>query len=148
MQMLTVLVRILFIAFIYLFLLRILTVMLADLRARGIMAKQPESDLGCLEVLSGSETLPKGRKIRIDSRGLTVGRGKHNDIILADHYCSLDHAEFRHYKGITTLEDVGSTNGTWVNGERINSQVQLVAGDFIKIGSMTFLYSRWRDENN
>lgn len=147
MQIVTVFGRILFVAFIYLFLLRILTVMLADLRAKGVLTRV-ESDLGCLEVLSGSEMLPKGRKIRIDSRGLAIGRGKHNDIVVPDHYCSLDHAEFKHNRGVTTLEDIGSTNGTWVNGERINSQVQLVAGDFIKIGSITFLYSRWRNENN
>ncbi|MGI6449899.1 MAG: FHA domain-containing protein [Desulfitobacteriia bacterium] len=147
MQFLTVFGRILFVGLIYLFLLRILTVMLADLRAKGVLTKV-ESDFGCLEVLSGSEMLPKGRKIRIDSRGLSIGRGKHNDIVVPDHYCSLDHAEFKHAKGITTVEDIGSTNGTWVNGERINSQVQLVAGDFIKIGSITFLYSRWRNENS
>ncbi|HHV65251.1 MAG TPA: FHA domain-containing protein [Peptococcaceae bacterium] len=147
MQFLSVFGRIIFVVLIYLFLLRILTVMLADLRAKGVLAKI-ESDLGCLEVLNGSEMLPKGRKIKIDSRGLTIGRGKHNDIVVPDHYCSLDHALFKHSRGITTVEDVGSTNGTWVNGERINTPVQLVAGDFIKIGSITFLYSRWRNENS
>lgn len=147
MQMLTVFGRIIFVALIYLFLLRILTVMLADLRSKGVLTKV-ESDFGCLEVLNGADMIPKGRKIRIDFHGLCLGRGKHNDIVVADHYCSLDHAEFKHSKGITTLEDVGSTNGTWVNGERINSQVQLVAGDFIKIGSMTFLYSRWKNESS
>jgi len=147
MQIFTIFGRILFVAFIYLFLLRILTVMIADLRAKGILTKV-ESDLGCLEVLHGTEMLPKGRKIKVDSRGLTIGRGKHNDIVVPDHYASQDHAEFKNYRGITTLEDIGSTNGTWVNGERINSQVQLVAGDYIKIGSMTFLYSRWRNENS
>lgn len=147
MQLITVLGRVLFVAFIYLFMLRILTVMLADLKARGVLAKA-ESDLGCLEVLNGSDMLPRGRKIRIDSRGLSIGRGKHNDIVVPDHYCSLDHAEFKYNRGVTTLEDVGSTNGTWVNGERINSQVQLVAGDYIKIGSFTFIYSRWRNENS
>jgi hypothetical protein len=147
MQVFAVFGRIMFVGFIYLFLLRILTVMLADLREKGVLTKT-ESDLGCLEVLNGSDMLPKGRKIKIDSRGLSIGRGKHNDIVVPDQYCSVDHAEFKQSRGVTTLEDVGSTNGTWVNGERINSQVQLVPGDFIKIGSITFLYSRWRNENS
>lgn len=138
--------RILFLVLIYLFLLRILTVMLADLRTKGIMPKT-ETDFGCLEVLNGNELLPKGRKIRLDSLGVTIGRGRHNDIVIPDHYCSLDHAEFKHSKGVTTVEDIGSTNGTWVNGERIISSVQLVPGDFIKLGSITFHYSRWRNEN-
>jgi hypothetical protein len=148
MQIITVLGRSLFVAFIYLFLLRILTVMLADLRTRGVLAKAPESDVGWLEVVSGAEMLPKGRRIRVDSRGLAIGRGRDNDIVLPDHYCSLNHAELKHSRGITTIEDVGSANGTWVNGERINGQVQLVTGDFIKIGGVTFLYSRWRNENS
>ncbi|UWG99275.1 FHA domain-containing protein [Dehalobacter sp. DCM] len=147
MQMLSVLGRVIFVSFIYLFLIRILTVMLADLQTRGVLTKA-ESGIGCLEIISGTDKLPKGRKIKIDSHGLSIGRGKHNDIVVPDHYCSLDHAEFKHSKGATTLEDVGSTNGTWVNGERIHSQVQLVAGDFIKIGSITFVYSRWRDESS
>jgi hypothetical protein len=147
MQIITVLGRILFVSFIYLFILRILTVMLADLRAKGVLTKV-EADLGCLEVLNGSELLPRGRKLRIDSRGLSIGRGKHNDIVVPDHYCSLEHAELRHIRGMTTLEDLGSTNGTWVNGERINSQVQLVPGDYLKIGSISFLYTRWRNENS
>lgn len=147
MQVLGVLGRVVFIALIYLFLLRLLTVMLADLQAKGILPKV-ESDLGSLEVLVGSELLSKGRKIKVDANGLTLGRGKNNDIVLPDHYCSLDHAAFKHHKSVTTLEDLGSTNGTWVNGERIQSPVQLVPGDFIKIGGITFLYSRWRNENS
>lgn len=139
--------RILFLVFIYLFLLRLLTVMLADLRTKGILTKA-EVDHGCLEVLNGSDMLPKGRKIRLDSRGISIGRGKHNDIVVPDHYCSLDHAEFRHLKGISTVDDVGSTNGTWVNGERVTSEVQLVPGDFIKLGGITFHYSRWRNESS
>ncbi len=139
--------RILFLVFIYLFLLRLLTVMLADLRTKGILTKT-EVDYGCLEVLNGSDMLPKGRKIRLDPRGISIGRGKHNDIVVPDHYCSLDHAEFRHLKGISTVDDVGSTNGTWVNGERVTSEVQLVPGDFIKIGGITFHYSRWRNESS
>ena len=91
MQIITVLGRILFVVSIYLFLLRVLTVMLADLRAKGILNKAPESDVGCLEVVNGTDKLARGRKIRIDSRGLTIGRGKDNDIVLPDHYCSLDH---------------------------------------------------------
>lgn len=147
MQMMIVLGRIFFVGLIYLFLIRILTVMLADLRTRGLLT-QADSDLGCLEVLNGSEMLPKGRKLRIDSRGLTIGRGKHNDIVVPDHYSSIDHAQFKHSRGVTFIEDIGSTNGTWVNGERINSQIQLVPGDFIKIGSLSFQYSRWRNESS
>ncbi len=148
MQILVVIGRFIFLGLIYLLLFRLLTALLADLRGRGLLAVQPGQEYGCLEVIAGAELLPKGRLVRIDSKGLRIGRGNHNDIVLPDHFASHEHALFRQQKGITMLEDLGSTNGTWVNGERIRSPVQLVAGDYIKIGSVTFQYSRWENESS
>lgn len=145
MQAVIVLGRIIFVLVVYLFLVRVLTVLIADLKNKGIISNA-ESEFGCLEVLNGAEMLPKGRKIRIEAKGLKIGRGKQNDIVVPDHFCSVDHAEFKCSRGVTTVEDVGSTNGTWVNGERINSLIQLVPGDFVKVGSITFQYTRWRNE--
>ncbi|MCL1852628.1 MAG: FHA domain-containing protein [Peptococcaceae bacterium] len=141
MQILLFFGKMLFVLGIYLFLIRIVTIQLADLRARGLA---PKNDLGvaCLEVLNGTDYLPKGRRFKIESPGLTIGRGKTNDVPLADHFCSVEHANFMHRGGVTILEDKGSTNGTWVNGERIEEKIQLVPGDFIKVGSVTFQYSR------
>ncbi|CAA7602756.1 FHA domain protein [Acididesulfobacillus acetoxydans] len=147
MQAILIIGRLLFVALIYLFLFRILTVLIADLQVKGLFRPR-EKEFGQLEVLNGTETLPKGRRFRVDNRGLSVGRGKNNDIIMPDHFVSLDHAVFRRQKGVTMLEDLGSTNGTWVNGERINSPVQLVIGDYVKIGSITFQYTRWQNENS
>jgi hypothetical protein len=134
--------RILFVVGIYIFLLRIVSIQLADLRARGVAPKNSDLGMACLEVLNGTEYLPKGRRFKIDAPGLKVGRGKTNDVPLADHFCSVEHANFIHRGGVTILEDKGSTNGTWVNGERISEKVQLVPGDFVKVGSITFQYSR------
>lgn len=147
MRVILVFGRLLFIGLIYLFLFRILTALMADLQFKGLL-KKSETDFGRLEVLSGGELLPKGRAFRIDRKGLKIGRGKNNDVVLADHFASMDHAYIRHHKGVTTIEDVGSTNGTWVNGERIHSLVQLVVGDYVKIGSITFQYSRWQNESS
>ena len=147
MQVLLVLGRLLFVALIYLFLLRVLTALLGDLQAKGVF-RQREQEVGQLEVLSGTDTLPKGRKFRIDGKGLKIGRGKNNDVIVPDHFVSIEHALFRRHKGVTLVEDLGSTNGTWVNGERIDSPVQLVIGDYVKIGSITFQYSRWQNESS
>lgn len=147
MRVILVFGRLLFIGLIYLFLFRILTALMADLQFKGLI-RRAETDFGRLEVLSGGELLPKGRAFRIDKAGLRIGRGKNNEVVLADHFASMDHAQIRHHKGVTTIEDVGSTNGTWVNGERIHSLVQLVVGDYVKIGSITFQYSRWQNESS
>lgn len=146
MQYVLILGRLAFVALIYLFIFRIFTALLADLQLKGLF-QRPAHEFGRLEVLTGSETLSRGRVFKVDAKGLRLGRGKHNDIVLPDHFASIDHAVFRLHKGQTVVEDLGSTNGTWVNGEQINSPVQLVAGDYVKIGSITFQYSRWQNES-
>ncbi len=146
MQFVLVIGRLVFVALIYLFIFRIFTSLLADLQLKGIFHRSI-NEFGRLEVLSGSETLSRGRIFKVDAKGLHLGRGKHNDIVLPDHFASIDHAVFRVQKGLTIVEDLGSTNGTWVNGEQIHSQVQMVPGDYVKIGSITFQYSRWQNES-
>jgi len=147
MQIILVIGRLLFVALIYLFIFRVLTALLADLQVKGFLQNSDRA-LGRLEVITGVELLPKGRVLRIDNRGIRIGRGKHNDVVLPDHFASIEHAIFRQHKGQTFVEDSGSTNGTWVNGERISSPVQLVPGDYVKIGSIVFQYSRWQNESS
>ena len=148
MQVLLVLGRLLFLALIYLFLFRMLTALLGGMQIKGLPSRRQGKEWGRLEVLIGGDSLPKGKVFRLDNRGLRVGRGKNNDIVLLDHFASVDHAVFKMHKGVPMVEDLGSTNGTWVNGERISSSVQLVAGDYVKIGSITFQYSRWQNESS
>lgn len=147
MQVVLVLCRLIFVALIYIFLFRVASILLADLNRHGFFCRR-ETDYGRLEVLTGIDTFPKGRVFKIDSKGLRLGRSKQNDVVLPDHYASLEHAVIKHQKGVTILEDRDSTNGTWVNGEKISSPVQLVPGDYVKIGSITFQYSRWQNESS
>jgi len=147
MQFALVIGRLVFVALIYLFIFRIFTALLADLQLKGVFQRSA-NEFGRLEVLTGGETLSRGCVFKVDGKGLRVGRGKHNDIVLPDHFASIEHAVFRLQKGQTILEDLGSTNGTWVNGEQIHSPVQLVAGDYVKIGSITFQYTRWQNESS
>ena len=146
MQFVLVIGRLAFVALIYLFIFRIFTALMADLHMKG-MLQRPVNELGRLEVLTGAEGLSRGSIFKVDGKGLRLGRGKHNDIVLPDHFASIEHAVFRLQKGQTIVEDLGSTNGTWVNGEQIHSPVQMVAGDYVKIGSITFQYSRWQNES-
>ena len=141
MQLIVVFSRLAFIALIYIFIYRVFMALLADLREIGIY-QTATGEYGRLEILADTETIAKGRFFNIGGKGLTVGRGKHNDIVLPDNFVSADHAVFRFVKGRTVLEDLGSTNGTWVNDERIQDPVQLTEGDYVKIGSITFQYSR------
>jgi hypothetical protein len=64
---------------------------------------------------------------------LTIGREK-QDLLLADPEVSRNHAVVRSVGPDLEIEDVGSSNGTWVNGRRIGSPTQLVDGDEIVVG--------------
>jgi ABC-type multidrug transport system ATPase subunit len=58
-----------------------------------------------------------------ETKSITVGRAPQNDIVISNPSVSSKHAVFKIEEELITLEDVGSTNGTIVNGERINSAV-------------------------
>ena len=62
----------------------------------------------------------------------TVGR--HGTLPISDDFASGNHARFRIAHGLWYLEDLGSTNGTWLNGRRIHASQRLKKGDKIKIG--------------
>lgn len=65
---------------------------------------------------------------------LVVGRGSGADLPLDDEFASDRHARFDVRDGKLFVEDLGSTNGTFVNGERITGRTAVVAGDTVRIG--------------
>jgi ABC transport system ATP-binding/permease protein len=74
---------------------------------------------------------------------LTIGRSSENDIALDHPAVSRVHARIskREADNAYVIEDLGSTNGTFVNGERIVQAVPLKKGDIIRIGSVKLTYS-------
>jgi class 3 adenylate cyclase/tetratricopeptide (TPR) repeat protein len=88
-------------------------------------------DAALVAVLDGTEG---GRRIRISKR-LTVGRDDDAGLVIDDPEISRAHAVF----GVTPrgleIQDLGSLNGTWVNGERITSPTLIAPGDAIKVGT-------------
>jgi len=73
---------------------------------------------------------------------VTIGRGQSSTLKFADGEMSSTHAEFRADKGKTVVIDLASTNGTFVNGNRIdaNAAVELQDGDQVKLGMTIFLF--------
>jgi len=81
---------------------------------------------------------------KLDLRGrakLTIGRHPHNDITLDHPAISRTHAYLARRDGSYVIEDVGSTNGTFVNGQRIRRQV-LQNGDRIRVGHTDLVFRR------
>src|ERR687887_311857 len=72
----------------------------------------------------------------LGSAPLTVGRGAANDLELrGDDFASAEHARFEPRRDGVWLSDVGSTNGTFVNGVKLERPRKLAPGDRIRIGA-------------
>lgn len=74
-----------------------------------------------------------GAKFLLDRELTTVGRHPNSDIFLDDITVSRRHAEFRREAVDFWVKDVGSLNGTYVNGERAEER-QIVTGDEVQVG--------------
>ncbi len=89
---------------------------------------------GRLTVLA-SPAAAEGDELVLNASAVTIGRAGHNDLGLeADEFASARHARFEPRRDGVWVEDVGSTNGTYVNGVRIDGPRRLSPGDVVRIG--------------
>jgi hypothetical protein len=80
------------------------------------------------------------QKLLLDRDLITGGSGSDCNIALNDPGISRRHAIFRKVGHFWSVQDLGSTNGTWVNGESINRPTRLKVGDRIAFGQMRFVF--------
>lgn len=80
-------------------------------------------------------TLPGGQRIELHEGHYVLGRHLQNDIVLNDTNVSRRHAEFVSAAGEVTVKDLGSTNGTKVNGVLVTGEQLLQHGDVINFGT-------------
>jgi hypothetical protein len=76
-----------------------------------------------------------GKRLVVGSGGATLGRSRQCDVVLNDPNVSRTHAELRPRGGSWVLTDLGSTNGSSVNGRRIDAPTVIKPGDEIELGS-------------
>jgi pSer/pThr/pTyr-binding forkhead associated (FHA) protein len=82
-----------------------------------------------------SPSLESGEDFELDSAPLLVGRGGQNDIALGgDEFASARHARVEPRRDGVWVHDLGSTNGTYVNGAQIDRPRRLAPGDVVRIG--------------
>ncbi len=74
-----------------------------------------------------------GQVLDISPGGLTIGRGSGNTLRLEDRTVSRQHARIRYAQGQWFLQDLGSSAGTYVNGQRVQA-TKLSDGDIIRVG--------------
>ncbi len=146
--------KIAFLVLLYLFIWRIVRSAARDLRlpqesmilspqqASALLAQPVARELGRLVVVE-SPVLGEGDVYAIDSSALTVGRGGDNDLsINGDEYASARHARFEPRRDGVYVEDIGSTNGTFVNGIRLTKDRRLAPGDVVRIGETDLRFEK------
>jgi hypothetical protein len=137
--------KIAFLVLLYVFIWRIVRTGARDLRlpqesfilapsAAGVQPVRPRVRAGRLVVVKSPE-LGEGLDFQVDSAQLTIGRGSQNDISIgADEFASARHARFEPRQDGVWVQDLGSTNGTYLNGTRLERPRRLSQGDVIRVG--------------
>jgi hypothetical protein len=86
-------------------------------------------------VVQRSPSFETGDAFEIDSAPLTIGRGGQNDMVLSgDEFASARHVRVESRRDGVWLQDLGSTNGTYINGSRVAGAQRLEPGDVIRVG--------------
>ena len=136
-----------FLVLLYLFIWRIVRTASRDLRlpqesfvlgpreaAAVGLRPEPELNMGRLVVLK-STAIDENTEFVLDSSGISIGRGGPNEVRLdGDDFASAQHARVEPRRDGVWIEDVGSTNGTFVNGVRLSRARKLAAGDLVRVG--------------
>ena len=144
--------KIAFLVLLYLFIWRIVRTASRDLRlpqesfilapsaAAGVRASRPGPVTGRLVVVKSAD-LQDGEGFELNSAQLTIGRGNQNDIPIAtDEYASARHARFEPRQDGVWVQDLGSTNGTFLNGTRLERPRRLAQGDIVRVGETDLRY--------
>lgn len=111
----------------------------SEAQALGL-ARAPVVSTGALVVLK-SDALGEGDRIDLDTAPVTVGRGSGNDVQLdGDEFASSRHARVEPRRDGVWVEDIGSTNGTYVNGVKLDRPRRLTPGDVLRVGGTDLRY--------
>jgi pSer/pThr/pTyr-binding forkhead associated (FHA) protein len=135
--------RIVFVLLIYLVFFILLRALWRDLRSTVVVAGRA---LGRLTVIESPEGRPEaGTSLPLDAVN-SVGRDVNSAIVLDDSFVSAEHATLTFRGRAWFVEDHGSTNGTYLNGQRVDGTAPMGYGDELQIGQVRMRLERARDE--
>jgi pSer/pThr/pTyr-binding forkhead associated (FHA) protein len=131
-----------FVGILYLMLLAFGRSLLRDLRSAEVAQQAARQGIGRLTVLESPEDEPPvGRTIALGPIN-SIGRNVNSTIFVEDDFASATHAMLTFRGRSWFVEDQGSTNGTFVNGHRIDRPVALSYGDELMIGRVRMRLER------
>jgi pSer/pThr/pTyr-binding forkhead associated (FHA) protein len=82
----------------------------------------------------------RGRRLPIRVPVVNVGRADYNDVVIAEPSVSSTHAKLQRRDDVWIITDLGSTNGTYVEGEAVTGETPVLAGSTIKFGDVTAMF--------
>jgi len=130
--------RYVFIGLLFLFLVFVMRAIYRDVSAPEVATRTPrrkKKDMPHLVVVTADRNI--GAKYYLVD-DVHIGRAGNCHIVIDDTYASQQHARVFDSNGSFHVEDLGSTNGTYVNGRKISYPLELRQGDRIKIGKTVF----------
>jgi pSer/pThr/pTyr-binding forkhead associated (FHA) protein len=130
--------RYVFLGLLFLFLVLVVRAIYKDINSPEAAQKSPrrkKKDMPHLVVLAADRNLGSKYYLVDD---VHIGRAGNSHIVIDDTYASQQHARVFDSNGAFYVEDLGSTNGTYVNGRKISYPLELRQGDRIKIGKTVF----------
>ena len=93
--------------------------------------------LGNFVVRSGAL---KGRRLVVKTPVANIGRADYNDLVIPDESVSTTHAKLQRREGVWVLVDLDSTNGTFVDGERVKGEAPLSPGVTVRFGDISLVF--------
>jgi FHA domain len=139
-----------FLLLLYLFIWRIVRAVSKDLRLPQesfVLAPQQAAAAGLgrthtgMLVVLASPAIDPGAERELDSSPVTLGRSSENDLVLdEDDFASVQHARIEPRRDGVWVEDLDSTNGTFVNGIKLTRPQKLTPGDVIRVGETDLRY--------
>ncbi len=129
----TLLLRVAVVFLLYFFLWQVVRVVTRDLRA-GSASPAHQNSYGQLVVSSSGQTgIPVGKIFPLNPM-MVIGRSIETEVALNDTFLSLEHARLERRNGVWVLEDLNSTNGTFLNGFEVRALTEVNDGDVIRVG--------------
>lgn len=104
-----------------------------------LLEGDPPVPYAYLVVLTGPA---RGSTLVVDRLPAELGRAAEADLVLADDTVSRHHARLHGDRGTLEVEDLGSSNGTAINGNPMAGSLSLLDGDLVTFGSATVLVKR------
>jgi pSer/pThr/pTyr-binding forkhead associated (FHA) protein len=140
------LLKYVFLAVLYIFIARAVRAIYLELRPQGATSRAPQRSYGPPPSRPPSRRQKKaprkaaiiegdlkGKSLDLDDE-LIIGRAEKCGLVLDDNYVSQVHARIFSRDDSVMLEDLGSTNGTYLNRRRITAPAEVQRGDRVKIG--------------